>query len=131
MMLADVAFDLSRPSRRWLLLLSLLVHALVIVSVVWVQLTPDRLTPEPHAFVCHIPRPSPLPSPICRTWVVKGDTRYCGRYYEIPREAVQLTCSRLSPEVVRAMRMWPYRADPCAMWRKTTEQGLVTSASAR
>ncbi|HEX3763831.1 MAG TPA: hypothetical protein VHW23_34285 [Kofleriaceae bacterium] len=44
MMLADVALDLARPSRRWLLLLSLLGHALVIASVVVVQMSASAST---------------------------------------------------------------------------------------
>lgn len=123
MMLADAAFDLPRPSRRWLLLLSLFGHALVIASVVGGQLLPDRLARPQSPPVRYLMLvPPPPPGPVCRNWSVKGDTPYCARHYELPREPVQLDCSTLSPEVLRALRTWPYRGDPCAMWRKATRQ---------
>jgi hypothetical protein len=112
-MLADVAFDPVRPSPRWLLLLSLLAHALALAAVLEVQSRPARVPYVPQVAVWFM-RPPAAPRQVCRTWVLHGDSEVCRSYFTIAPEPVQFTCSELSPELRRALRTWPYQTDPCA-----------------
>src|SRR5512140_85083 len=112
-MLADVAFDPVRPSPRWLLLLSLLVHALALAAVLEMQSRPARVPNVSQVAIWLMP-PLAAPSQVCRTWSPVGDSVICERYFKIAPEPVQFTCSDLSPELRRALRRWPYRTDPCA-----------------
>lgn len=114
MQLADVAFAPAPPSRRWLLVLSLLLHAMALaVVMVGTRWQIERAGPERHATVDCTLTPPRAPGMICRAWAADGDLVYCKRYYEIPREIVQFDCARLSPELLRALRQWPYRVHPC------------------
>lgn len=112
--LADVAFDPTRPSHRWLLLLSLLAHALVLAGLLVAQLRPARLHAAPtlrHLVLLPAPR---LQTTVCRTWLNVGDTGpACAGYFHVSSDLVQFVCSELSPELRAALRSWPYRADPC------------------
>lgn len=114
--LADVVFDPTRPSRRWLLVLSLLAHALVLAAALMAQLQPARIHVAPPRGVtipCVLPPPAARPM-VCRTWHTIGDSGpSCARYFQTPPEIVQFTCAALSPELRAALRRWPYRVDPC------------------
>jgi hypothetical protein len=112
--LADVAFDPTRPSLRWLLLLSLLAHALVLAGLLLAQLQPVRLHVAPRSGISCPLLPPQRQIPVCRTWRNIGDTGpACASYFQVSSDLVRFVCSELSPELRAALRSWPYRADPC------------------